>query len=151
VNVLCFLSTDAMIISFCIYLNSLIAANKSKRENVVNLGIMLSCVSVLVVIVLFVWGKLFVIDENGFYQEQSLSSISYILTGITMVILMIVVIKNKQSFTKQQLIVMILYLLLPLFGTVFELLTDIYEFTTVSGMQKAVEIYVKAIENLLAI
>jgi len=75
---------------------------------------------------------MFLIDENGYYQAQSLIAIPYLMALAVMIILIIVVHRNRSYFNKQQFAGVLLYLVFPIVGIICEIITGLYGFTGIS-------------------
>ncbi len=128
VNLLAFLLIDITIISFSLYLSSLLKKTDKKSSKSVLIPIITSMARMAIVLVLTFSGKIFAI-ENGVYVEKELSFVPYVISGIIMLELLAVAIINRKSFSVRQFTVIILYLVLPVPAIVLELYINNYSLT----------------------
>jgi len=141
-NLLSFLLIDCTVVSFTKYLHVLLSDsdNTDANKKAFNLVMMTSCIRVVLILILFFTGNLFVV-EYGHYYEQSLSIIPYLISLVVMCELMFIVIKNHRTFDTKEFVVIILYLLLPVPPILIELYTNVYYLTVVSMTLSILIIY----------
>jgi len=140
INLVSFIGTDFMVLAFTFYLKYLIEGNNAKSKHDL-LGVWITVFfSIAINLILGLAGKLYSIEE-GFYVAGPLEYLPYLISGIMMVELVIVIIKNRKSFTKRQFVVIIIYEVFPFVPIVLELLTNAYYLTAVSTTLAALMIY----------
>jgi len=131
-NLLAFLAIDFIVLSFSGYLSSLIKRARGTGLKPVNIVSVSTYLRSIVCIILFFSGTLFTIDENGVYQDGSLVYIPYLISAVIMFELVFLVFYYRKYFTKRQLIVIIVYQVLPVSPIIIELFTGIYSLTGIS-------------------
>jgi len=141
VNLLDYLWIDAAIIAFSAYLATLVGRVSKKWERVMNPGVMFTYVRIAAILILAVTGNLFIIDEAGLYVEQDPAVIVYALMIAIMLMLILVIIRNRPYFSTQQFVIMMTYLILPIIGAGVEMLTGVYIFTVISMTMAILLIY----------
>lgn len=141
VNTLDFLWVDAMIIAFSAYLVTLVGSVDKKWGLIMNPAVLFSYIRIPTILILALCGKLFIIDADGHYHELILAIIPYGMSLAIMLMLILVVLRHRSSFTGEQLGVMLAYLLLPLIGGIIEFFTEYYVFTVVSTTLSVMLIY----------
>lgn len=148
-NLIDFWAVDLIILAFTLYVSSLLGKQKNKKTRYQIWLIMGTCFfRMLLALILTLSGDLFTI-ENGNYVEQSLSFIPYVLSIIIMIELLVLIIRNRSSFSSLTFTVMLLYLLLPIIPIAVELFTEQYVLTSMSTTASITMVYVLIQTNLI--
>jgi len=140
-NLLTFLTVDFTVLAFTLYLNTMLVLAGNTRTDPILFVVASSVVRMITTVILAVTGDLFTI-ENGFYTEQALSFIPYAVSGFIMVELVLIILVNRNSFSKRALIVILLYLILPIAPIFVELFTSIYALTPIALTLSVILVYV---------
>jgi len=142
INYLCFVSVDCLIIAFSTYLATLMGTIKKKWQWVLNPGVFFTYIRFILITVLTLKGDLFVIDSKGYYVEKPHVAIPYYLSGAIMIMLVLIVVRNKKYFTPKQMLGMLAYLILPVPAVIAEMITGIYFLTTASIALSILLVYI---------
>jgi len=127
-NLLMFFAIDFIVLSFTRYLHTLITPQGEKQLKLLDFAQILCLLRMCLTIVLVATGNVFTI-ENGVYVEKELVYVPYIVSVVIMLLLISIILLNRKCFTRRQLIVIIIYQLLPVIPVVIELFSSIYSLT----------------------
>jgi len=147
-NLLLYYSVDFMMVAFVWYMQVLLGEEK---ENKRFFSVILASISVSIVTttLMAIRGNLFAI-QDGCYVNQSNAALPYILAFLIMIEMLAIVIVKRSRFSGQTFVVIIAYLILPIFPIVMELATGMYSATvactTVSMLLIYIFIQVEAVE-----
>lgn len=131
VNIIDYILVDCVILAFISYLLALIKNKKTKKFKIPYYTLLITeALRVILIIVLSSLKLTFEINEAGVYVEKEYAFIPYLISGIVMIELVLFVLLNRKSFSKKQIIVIIIYELLPLIPTIIEIHTGYYSLSS---------------------
>jgi len=131
VNIIDYILVDCVILAFISYLLALIKNKKTKKFKIPYYALLITeTLRVILIIVLSSLKLTFEINEAGVYVEKEYAFIPYLISGIVMIELVLFVLLNRKSFSKKQIIVIIIYELLPLIPTIIEIHTGYYSLSS---------------------
>jgi len=136
-----FIAVDFASISFSFYVYSLMERSTGIHYSSINIVTISSLMRMFITLALSMSGNLFSIVD-GYYTPGDLEFIPYIFSFGVIIELICVVLMNRKLFKKRQLIIIILYQIIPIIPVIIELIFNTYSMTDASFVVSCLLIYI---------